>query len=139
MYNKTTTAFPSLPHAIGSYATALYKGHPWITGGRDGNKDEIMTSFLYDYDEEKWVYGPPMDVTRYYHCIEPLDDISRKYIFIGGTVDGTSYSDSVSVYDWIDDTWTPENPLTNGRSRVACGQVTMDDGKKVIVAAGGRT
>ena len=87
-----------------------------------------------------WINGPPLPIPLFGHCLTPLDKNSDSTFFIhGGRTSHWAESGKVWFFHWNNQSWAPLSDLSYAASYHACAPLTMPDGTRIIVTAGGES
>ena len=97
------------------------------------------TTEIYDPVKDEMNFGPELPHATYRHCFVKLSD--TEYLLFGGYAGVYSatlfLTHDVYMYDTVTDTWTPKPNMPQTKAMMACGRVTLSDGRTVAVGAGG--
>lgn len=91
-------------------------------------------------DNLGWITGPPLPIPLFSHCLSSIDNENDTTFMIhGGRSTNWSGSKKVWLFDWANQEWTSLPDLGVPISDHACAPITLADGSKVIVTAGGES
>jgi N-acetylneuraminic acid mutarotase len=131
--NTWNTSLRPCPANHRAGAGGVIAGKFYVVGGTASNS-KTQRVHVYDPATDTWAEKAALPNGRSY----PAGAVTGNKLYVlGGVESSAGVTRTVSMYNPVTNTWTNKAPMPTARSGLAAARVTLADGQRRIVAAGG--